>query len=184
MPAPNLSWKRSNPAAMRLILKPLIVSGTTLHYITTAFPSSCPTFLCTIRSLWRVGVCDCWKTYMPWRAKDIWLRIMVLPITFALVLMIKCKFSPPKVIHNELLVQRLQTTHLLPLLVGEDFVDIHAYWNVTVPIACDSITCFGNTFSTLFKICPLLWGTPNMYVACNMNRHGTEIISFTNLELR
>lgn len=40
--------------------------------------------------------------------------------------MIKCMFSPPKVIHNELLVQRLQTTDLLPLLVGEDFVDMHA----------------------------------------------------------
>lgn len=169
---------------MRLILKPLILSGTTLHYIMTALPSSWPNFLCTIRSLWRMGVRDCWKTYMPCRAKDIWLCIMVLPITFAQVLMIKCKFRPPKVIHNELLVQSLQATYLLPLLVGEDFVDIHAYWNVTVLVARNSITCFGNTFSTLFKICPLLWGTPNMYVPCSMNRHGTESTSFTNLELR
>lgn len=34
---------------MRLILKALIVSGTTLHYITIAFPSSCLT-LYTIKS--------------------------------------------------------------------------------------------------------------------------------------
>jgi len=71
MPASNLSWKRLDPAAMRLILKVLIASGTTLHYITTAFPSSCPTFLHAIKSLWRVEVCDYWKNYMPWRAKAI-----------------------------------------------------------------------------------------------------------------
>lgn len=38
--------------------------------------------------------------------------------------MIECTFSPPKVILNELLVQRLQYTDTLHLLVG-DFVDIH-----------------------------------------------------------
>lgn len=178
MVAPNFSWKCSNPAAMRLILKTLIVSGTTLHYITTAFPSSCSVFLKKLvesRGSWQLENLHVAESQ----------RYLTVHNGATHKLGIgfddEVQGKPTQSDSYELLVWRSKTTDL-PLLAGEDFLDIHAWWNVMVPVACNSITCFRNTFSPLFQICSLSWDTLQMYAAWSVNRSGWQRSNFTDLE--